>query len=156
MSWKKIAKASVKKQSSEPNTAIFDNNDVPAIVDAIRTPTMQTFTTFTAWLKKCNKDLKQEVLEQGALEVLLDALSVANATKLKFGDAILQLKVVQSIKSMLNCVIGMDYLIERNRNLLQDLMLSKSVVFHIFFFIQGSSVRGYLKVIDSLKTESFD
>ena len=133
MSWKRIAKASIEKKKPDQN--VFENGDIPGIIDAMRKPTMHTYTTLNTWLKKCDVGVKHDILEQGGFEVLLNGLAVANSAKMCFGDAILQLQIVQCIKSVLNNEAGLVYLIESNDELLRDLVQSKCIFVQMVVFV---------------------
>ena len=126
MSWKRVAKLSLQRKNDH---IVFTNSDIPGIIELIKEPLMSVHTSFNTWLKKCSRESKVDILERGVLEIMLNGLTIGNSSKLQFGDAILQLQMIQGIKSILNNQTGMEYLIERNRDLLHELGLGKFSLF---------------------------
>lgn len=123
--WKNLTPKLSRKFPKEKKTYNFD--DVLETIQILRRATRPStmYTSLSSYIKKSTAEWKENFLKGGALELLLNILAAANQSQLGFSDAILQLGIVQCIKSVLNCEIGLIYLTEIDSHLMQEFVQSK-------------------------------
>lgn len=101
-------------------------DDISDTIELLKVKVSVTiYTSLTSYINKCTCEWKEEFLEREAFKIMLDTLTASVSSHFGFKDAILQLCVVQCIKSLLNCVIGLNYLTEKNSELMQEFVLCK-------------------------------
>lgn len=124
--WRRLAEPAI--LGARKSTKSIDFTDITHTIELMQHPTPAIYTSLNAWLKKSSLEWKERFLDRDALEIMLDTLVVSSGSKPQFSEAILQLEVVLCIKSILNCKVGLTYLVYRDSYLLRDLIISKFII----------------------------
>lgn len=89
-------------------------------------PSSQNYAALNKWLEKCPREWMEEFLDCNALQYMFATLDIMGSKQNgSFSDAVIQLQIISSIKTVLNSKVGMDYLIDDDTQLVQQMMNGK-------------------------------
>ena len=131
--WSKI-----KDLTQETNTSIRDFENTELSEDFVHRilcdPNSQTYSALNQWLKICPREWIAEFLNCGGLKYMFAGLTYMNLKGTnKFTDTVVQLEVVRGIKLVINCTVGIDYLIGSSDDLIHVMVLCKYLRFFLYW-----------------------
>lgn len=96
-------------------------------------PSSRNYASLNSFLKTCKSAWLREFLECNALGIMFSSLGFQGLRKnASFSDAVIQLELVQIIKTVLNHPVGMEFIID-DEDLVRQLALGRSGFCHDVF-----------------------
>lgn len=121
--WKRLSSSLAQE---EDNFKFVEELDLAQCQEVLLKPSTKNYTRLNIWLKKCSDEWLSKFLEHNCLYMIFSALNVLSGRQYQeFGDAVLQLDLVRSIKNILNKQVGMKYLIKDDNDLIFEMALGK-------------------------------
>lgn len=118
------------KDNNPKNGGSIEFTDTPPTEEFLQTilcnPSTQSCTSLTQWLKSCSVEWISQFLDSNGLRLMFATLGYMSMKEnAKFADTVIELEIIRSIKCVINSVVGMEYLIETDENLVQRMVLCK-------------------------------
>ncbi|CAC5381056.1 unnamed protein product [Mytilus coruscus] len=105
----------------------FDNCEPELCIEMMKHPSMRTFVALKKQLQHSDSHWISSFLEAGGLLVLLEFIdSVSTRRVCQLSDALVLLEAVQCVKAVINCKVGLEYLIQ-NIEFTKKLINSKNL-----------------------------
>lgn len=96
-------------------------------------PSLHHYASLNQWLKVCPIDWLKQFLDGNGIRLMFAALSYMSMKgNARFADAVVELEIIRSIKCVINSVVGMEYLIKTDGNLVQLMVLCKYSTINCF------------------------
>lgn len=128
--WRKLATAGLQSNhgflESEVDLHSLNEVEPELCIKFLRNLSLKTYTSLTEKLKKCSRKWLTEFLMFGGLTTLFEVLQKLSERDLvKFSDAYLQLECVRCIKTVMNNVAGLEFIISRDSTLTTQLVIGE-------------------------------
>jgi len=122
--------AKVKKLTEDSHASISDFEDADLTEDYVRSllsdPSSQTYSALNQWLKVCSGEWITDFLNCHGLKFMFAGLTYMNLkASHKFTDTVTQLEIVRCIKSVINSIVGIEFLVNSNDDLMSVMVLCK-------------------------------
>ena len=120
----------VKKLTEDSHATISDFEDADLTEEYVRyllsDPSSQTYCALNQWLKLCSSEWIGDFLNCHGLKFMFAGLTFMNLkSSHKFTDTVTQLEIVRCIKSVINSVVGIEFLVNSNDDLMSVMVLCK-------------------------------
>ncbi|EDV24622.1 uncharacterized protein TRIADDRAFT_25420 [Trichoplax adhaerens] len=89
----------------------LDKVEPNLVIDIIRRPSIQNYTSLKKFLSKCNRRWLEKFLNMDGMEVLLETMEIlCDQGCASVADAFIQLECILCIKAILNSTAGIEYI----------------------------------------------
>ena len=127
-SWKKIRHHQAKFKTGDIKYDELKNKalDVEYCEWLLSRPSTKNYAMLNKWLEKCSDEWLETFLECGSFHMMfrmLDYLGLKSTSH--FIDAVLMLQVVKGIKTIINNVVGMKFILQEGMQFFKDLINGK-------------------------------
>lgn len=91
----------------------FDHCEPELCIEMMKHPSMRTFIALKKQLQNSNSEWISNFLDAGGLLVLLEFIDSLSASRVsQLSDALVLLEAVQCVKAVVNCKVGLEYLVQ--------------------------------------------
>jgi hypothetical protein len=107
----------------------FDHYEPELCVDMMKQPNMKTIVVLKKQIERSDSNWILNFLECEGLCVLLDCVDTLSARRVcQLEDALLLLQIIQCVKAVINCKVGMEYIV-KNSAFTRKLVKCKLLIF---------------------------
>ena len=107
----------------------FDHYEPELCVDMMKQPNMKTIVVLKKQIERSDSNWILNFLECEGLCVLLDCVDTLSARRVcQLADALLLLQIIQCVKAVINCKVGMEYIV-KNSAFTRKLVKCKLLIF---------------------------
>ena len=93
----------------------FDHYEPELCVDMMKQPNMKTIVVLKKQIERSDSNWILNFLECEGLCVLLDCVDTLSARRVcQLADALLLLQIIQCVKAVINCKVGMEYIVKNS------------------------------------------
>lgn len=93
----------------------FDHYEPELCVDMMKQPNMKTIVVLKKQIERSDSNWILNFLECEGLCVLLDCIDTLSARRVcQLADALLLLQIIQCVKAVINCKVGMEYIVKNS------------------------------------------
>lgn len=93
----------------------FDHYEPELCVDMMKQPNMKTIVVLKKQIERSDSNWILNFLECEGLCVLLDCVDTLSARRVcQLADALLLLQIIQCVKAVINCKVGMEYIVNNS------------------------------------------
>ena len=110
----------------------LNSQDLSQLESILLTPTIRNYLGLILYIKRSSDEKISKILEKNTLPLIFTALCSMPPHK-SFSDAVLELLLVRCVKHIINLKIGMAYLIENDRDLINGMTIGKFMFVLIIF-----------------------
>ena len=110
--WRRVSNSVAKKEN---NSAIdFEGISLTEefCENILTKPDSKTYATLNKWLLSCSNEWLQEFLQCNSLKMIFSTLNFMGMKKANFFDAVIELQIINVIKTVINTTIGIEFLID--------------------------------------------